>query len=72
MELNANTQTEQPIQEEVHELLNELKNNNLNGNEIIAVLKAENAELRLGFENVRDQLLDMLTRGDNDRATQES
>ena len=68
MEDQIQTQT-QPIQNEISDLLTELKSNNLNGNEIIQVQKQEIDELKASLINVRDQLLDMLTRGDNDKST---
>jgi len=67
--MELNTTQEQPIEQEIKELMQELKSNNLNGNEIIQTLKDENTELRESLINVRDQLLDMLTRGDNDKST---
>jgi len=62
---------EQPtLATEVAQLLNELKSNNSNGNEIIAVLTAERNELREQLEEVRDTLLEMLTRTDSTEATE--
>ena len=65
--MELNTTQEQPIEQEIKELMQELKSNNLNGNEIIQTLKDENTELRESLESIRDDLLEMLTRGDNDK-----
>jgi hypothetical protein len=55
---------------EVKHLLVELRSNNLNGNEIIAILTAERDEYKLQLEEVRDTLLEMLTREESEAETE--
>lgn len=55
-------QTAQEVVSEIKEHIATLKNNNANGNEIIAIKDAEISELTDGLIEIRDDLLEMITR----------